>query len=332
MLTAQSRRRYPNNSVTSPITISGYTFLKDGLEFVYRGFSAFKSIENFRLGIEDTVLWSAFAESNVIEVFLYTPVKDWGTEAWDIPDIETIRSFLRQVPFYVNLCLLTDDDSSKIQPAIDIVNQLAVDKFPNLILRIGNEPLTNKTINCEALRSACEASGYLYTSGIYEDDTKFFGQFWVDHSSRDNEWPRKAKNLIDAYNGGGPNNPSEPALKIPCIENEPIRPDEDGYNENDFYAYAAICRSCGSGGTFHYNGGKFNTLPTDRDNPCKDAFLRGLNIFSSSSRLYRRIDEHGNTLRTYIFGNNMIRIRPVTLTAPESGWTSLDEFGICWSK
>jgi hypothetical protein len=331
-----SIQTYGGSSTIESLYIDSFLIkTESGKEFVYKGFSGFKALNDLSKGVDLTPLFNYFNEENVIRIFNYTPVADWGTNAWDVPSINTIRDFIKlceQNGKHVAMNLLTDDSPTRVLEAINIVNQLAGDKFPNLMLQIGNKPFTHKNINCLALKDACEKSGYIYSSGIYEDNTKFFGQIWLDHSARDNEWPRKAKNLIDAYNGGGPNNPAEPKLIMPCIEDEPIRPDECGYNELDFYAYAAICRACGNGATFHYNGGKVNQLPDANDTKCLVAFRKGLNIFSSTSRAYRRIDELGQTLRTYVFGPNMIRVRPLNKTAPETGWNSLDDFGVCFSR
>lgn len=324
----------------SPLAIDGHSFMRDGFMWRYKGFTGFKLCDLFSRGIDITPM--LLKDFNVVRTFLYTPVKDWGAQFWPLPSIDVINnyvSFLATLGYYVELVLLTDDDPASIDPAIAVVQGLK--GHDNLFLQIGNEPLTHKNINCAALKAVCDSSGYIYSSGIFEDNTKAFGRVWSDHSGGDSEWPRKPKGMIEAYTGGGPNSPNEPALKIPCYEDESPRPDITiGYQNGnqdltalDYYTFAAVASICGNGATFHFEPGKFGQPPNDFERKCADSFLQGLNVFPiTDNRDYRRIDEGSVTLRTYIIGNCMVRVRPTIKSAPETGWNSLDSYGICWSR
>ena len=112
---------------------------------------------------------------------------------------------------------------------------------------------------------------------------------------------------------------------------------------NLLYAYAASCGLMGAGATYHCESAKFSRLLTADEIRCKDAFLRGLNVFPLDAPLalssYDRIVEPGNeeggdnqSGRTYVVGNYSIRIHQKGTSHPESGWRNLDELGIAFSR
>lgn len=288
---------------------------------------------------------------NVLRVWPYTP---WPTNGWAWPSsTQVVFDFLavaKEEGFYVELTLLTDDDPARLGPARDLVTALSANRqIENVLLEIGNEPTTHKNIDTPALRSVCEASGYLFASGDYESldlmPNRVFGSYSVDHSSRDGEWPRKAKGLIEIYDGWGPweeggdgtggvKHPAFPGVRHPVVEDEPIRPDQSGYNAEDYKAYGGVASIMGAGATFHYYGGEFGRLPDDNELRCAQGLAAGLNAFPADAPTgaYRRIDEGAGTLRTYIISNHMVRVRPTTGSAPEGGWNDLDGSGMFWSR
>lgn len=314
----------------------------DGMPFSMKGVTAFKLLNLFENGIHADFI-STYNDSNFFRVFPYVPKKDWGSEAWDVPNNKTIADFIYTMETlgkYVYLTLLTDDDLNRIEWAKDLVDYLSRFNFKNLLLAAGNEPLTHKNINVDALLQVLFDSGYLYTSGVYEDTHKFYGLFGEDHSARNSEWPVKCHNMLECYNGGGPNSVDEPATHVPWNEGEPIKPNEAlafGDEESvmkDYYSYTASCTQFGFGGIFHCETAKYCRLPNSFELKCYQAFNIGLNIFPADTALgnYRRIDEQGNTLRTYVVGNTMVRHRPVNFNCPEQGWQSLDAYGIAWRR
>ncbi|HMG19499.1 MAG TPA: hypothetical protein VK573_12295, partial [Gemmatimonadales bacterium] len=161
-----------------------------------------------------------------------------------------------------------------------------------------------------------------------------FGSHLTAHTRRDDEWPRRAHDLLEYHNGGGPHHRTDPAYRVPCVADEPAKPsDISGNKEQDYLAYAGTCALLGSGATWHCESGKYALLPTDEERRCAAAFLKGLNAFPDDAPLghYRRLDEQGGSLRTYAVGNCAVRIRPTTREAPEPGWRSLDPAGILWT-
>lgn len=309
-----------------------------GLPCRMSGISAFNLLDLYSKGLFPENFLSYFPESNLVRIFLYT---EWGADSWHIPNFEVAANFISymgKLDCRVLLTLLTDDDGNKIQKVIDLVKYLTGFNFTNLLLAAGNEPFTHKNIDVNALKNVLESSGYLYSSGVYEDLAKFYGNFGDEHSGRDIEWPRKAKDVIECYRGGGPNYKTEPACPVPWILGEPIRPDEAiGYPYNtelDYYTYGSLCGAMGAGGIFHFENGKLCSIPTNFELQCYSAFNEGLNVFPTDTALgnYNRIDEHGDTLRTYTVGDVAVRVRPIEGIEPFEGYNHLDDYGVCWIR
>jgi hypothetical protein len=308
----------------------------DGEPWRWKGVTAFGLLDRFakREDIEPFLL--EFAGYNVLRVFSYTPVKEWGASAWDTPDTETIRSFLAFVArygFFVELVLLTDDDTARVAPANRLIKDLA--GVATLLLEAGNEPSTHKAIVTHALRDSLESSGLLFSSGDSEHSDWFFGNYLTAHTGRDSEWPRRAHDLLEYFNGGGPNAPSDPAHRVPIVADEPIRPDQaSGDRERDFLAYYGTCALLGAGATFHCESGKFGRRPNDDEQRFAAIALQGLNAFPAQAPKgpYRRIDEGPNSLRTYVVEPFSVRVRPKTNIHPEPGWRALEPSGVLWER
>lgn len=294
----------------------GPIFTANGQPFRWKGVTAFGLLNRFAKGEDISGFLSDFDGFNVLRVFLYTPVKDWGASAWNSPAPDVVLAFLKAVEakgFYVELVLLTDDDATRIEPARQLVEALKAARPPNVVLEVGNEPQTHKAINTAALRATLAGSSFLYSSGDYEDSRKWFGNWIGFHSARDGEWPRRAHDAIDYFHGGGPNFPEEPALKVPAVCDEPIRPDQTaGNREQDFLAYFAACSLLGAGGTYHFESGKLGNRPTEDEKRFAAIALQGLSTFPADAPkgAYSRPDEGGATLRTYRVGPYVVRIRP----------------------
>jgi hypothetical protein len=255
-----------------------------------------------------------------------------GADVW----LEVL-DYLRVLDWRLELTLLTDDDPERIDQAERLVALLAAPLPPNLVLEIANEPREHKHVDVEALRTICEASGLPFASGLNAVDEPHFGSYITHHSPRDAEWQRKGgHDLMEFWTGAGPEAPHAPWL-TPAIADEPIRPDQAGYNAENFKAYFGSCALLGAGATFHYEGGKFGLRPTPDELRCAQAALEGLNFCTpgtpNNAPGYARIDEQGKSSRTYTCGGFMVRIPPLTTTeAPEAGWTPIGNDGILWRK
>lgn len=299
----------------------------------YRGVSAFALFDRFARGEDLGPFCRAYAGFNVLRVWPYVPSPPW-VPGWNPPPNGVIADAIRACAgfgFHVELTLLTDDDPSRLPWASRLVEYLAGQDLPGLLLEVGNEPAIHKDIHTQALRDVLARSGFLHSSGEYIDMTKFFGTYVVSHTERDPEWPRRAHDLFDySETDGGPHLPG-PKLKMPAVADEPIRPDQAGFNVQDFRAYFGACALLGAGATMHTETGKTAALPTAQELPCIAAALEGLTAFPEDAPLGRYNRPVERSLRTYVVGRHVVRIRPTTREAPMDGWTSLDPDGILWT-
>lgn len=317
------------------LSTHGPIFLCDGQPWRWKGASAFQLLDRFAKGEDLGAFLADCAGFNVLRVWPYVPAQDWGASAWESPAPAIVLAFLEAMAaagFFVELTLLTDDAPARINPTIALVRALTAARPANLLIEVANEPITHKAIDTAALRRVCEDSGFLFSSGDYEDSRRWFGSFLTFHSGRDAEWPRRAHDALDYYHGGGPNFRTEPACRVPCVADEPIRPDQAGFNEPDFRAYFGACALLGAGATFHCESGKFARRFTDAERRIAAVCLDALDAFPVDAPLgaYRRPVER--SLRTYVVGDHMVRIRPDTSQAPEPGWLPLDPDGILWTR
>ena len=189
-------------------------------------------------------------------------------------------------------------------------------------------------IDPSALKDALVGSGFPYTNGFYKDTRKHWGTYLTTHTQRDNEWPRRSHDALDIYNPPADAPAGTPAKKMPIILDEPAKlEDVGGDRVNDWKAYFGSGSFFGGGATFHSATGKFAQPPTGAEAQLAAAALVGLNAFpgrGAARRPYSRVDD--NTLRTYIVGHCMVRMRPTTPAAPQPGWTMIDSASILWRR
>jgi hypothetical protein len=300
------------------LSTRGPIFLAGGQPWRWKGVTAFGLLNRFARGEDIGPFLADFAGFNILRVWPYV---EWGATGWDSPPPDVTVAFLRRCAaagFYVELTLLTDDAPRRIDEARELVAVLTGAKPTNLVLEIGNEPTTHKAIYTPALKDVCEASGFLYSSGDYEDSRRFFGSFLTTHTARDGEWPRRAHDLVEFYHGGGPNDPSDPPHPVPIVADEPIRPDQAGFNDADFRAYFAAVSLLGAGGTFHFESGKYGQRPTPDERRIAAVVLDALNAYPADAPLGAYTRPVENSLRTYIVGAHMARVRPTG--PPPAGW------------
>lgn len=342
--------------IVEPLTLLGRdrrVFTRDGKPHTWMGLSGFPWCDRFARGDDLGPLLDPF------QALGYNLLRDWdyvtweGT-GWESQPPEVWLAFLQAMEargFYVELTLMTDDLPERYDVAKRLVTALANAKPTNLVIEIGNEPNIHKNIHVEALRATCEASGFLFASGLNDvPASEWFGLYLTAHTGRDYDWPRRCHDLLEYYNGGGPSAPTDPPHPVPCVSDEGLQPQRPppaasglAYQNgdlvktgHDYRAYSGGCVIMGPGATFHWEGGKFGLPPTPEELHCAEESYLGLSAFpaGSSNLGYRRIDEQGKTSRTYCAGPSMVRIRPETTTAPEPGWTCLDpdHAGILWTR
>lgn len=328
------------------LTIDGKAYRLNGELWTYAGSTDFKMARLLADGVDvsPVVRQRKSAGANAVRLFDYVPVKDWGNTAWDSPSIaDTVAAirWLNAQGLFVELTLLTDDDPNRIPPAIRLIEAVSGLRL-GLRLEAGNEPNTHKSINTHALIPAMQASGYQWSTGDYENSAYWRGTFGTFHPARTFDFVRRAHDAYEYWNGGGPNSPSEPPCRVPWDNDEPIRPDQCGFDRVALRAHGGATKQFCGGGTAHTESGKFSRLWTEPEESCVREFYRGLHAFPAgiqNSPDYRRIVEPGNEpggprefARTYVVGNSMVRCQQVGTACPEPGWTSLDEDGILWTR
>jgi len=284
-----------------------------------------------------------YNRSNRVRNFAYTPTADWGSNAWGFPTNEDVRKYIEYTLSKgkaTSLCLLTDDNGLRVQQAKDLITYLNQFDFPGLLLEAVNEPLTHNKTDPGELKNSLSNSKYLWGSGIYEDLRKFFGKVGYYHHPRKDDWPRTAKDTIEAYTGGGPNSSDEPACKVPWIHDEPIRPDQAGYNTLDFYAFGALASLCSAGATFHCLSAELGNLPSDEEYSCYKALMDGMDVFPNDAPLgqyehLRDLEEclpdgtPTTCLRVFRVGKFVVVVRPKDVKIP-SNWKALDDYKTCY--
>lgn len=324
---------FTDGSISLPLTVDNHIYRRNGEAHRVKGISAFKLLNKFESGEDISPFLDCFPKANRVRIFLYVP---WTGTGWVYPSNSAALDFLQFLGdrgIDAEFTLGTDDDYSAVNKARILLNFLQ-GKVNNLVLEAVNEPLIGDKLNPRLFEGMMEDSGFLYSSGVYEDTTKFFGNRLTFHSPRDGEWMRKFHDALEYWSGGGPSFKEEPACKVVSEGDEPIKPSELSNPEKtlDFYTYGAGCALFTGGATFHCESGKLCTIPTQDELQCAEYFFKGLEMFPEDAPndfCYNRPEDH--SLRTYTMGNNAIRVRPNGPFVMEEVSTPLDEFNICYT-
>lgn len=316
----------------------------------YRGVSTFRLLDAWARGEDVSWIPRVFDGYNVLRVWPYVVWPD----GWDAPSNDQILSFVHWVEKHwpgwnIELTLMTDDHPSRYGWANRLVDDLAGAAFTNLLLEGGNEPLIHKRIEVQRLYASMDRSPYLWSSGYYEAEAQekewiLPGDYGTAHTPRAKDWARRGHDLLEYFNGDGPDVRHTPSRK-PWVGDEPIRPDQvpavlevaPGHVVSglaDYRAHGGVCAQLGAGATFHYAGGRQHKMPTDWERACAKELLKGLTAFPANAPLlpYSRIVEPGqiHEARTYVTGPYMTRVWQKG--APPEGFAAIDGEGILCRK
>lgn len=300
----------------SRLEARGQIFYQDGQPWRWKGVTAFGLQNRYCKGEDIQPFLKAFDGFNILRVFYYV---EWEGTGWTAPTDECMHNFLNfvgQRGFYVEMTAITGPKPlNEAQQLIDhLFNEFG--NHTNFMVELVNEPQHDDE-RVDPLKLHVPATSVLWATGGYDfthGDSMAGGKYGVAHTSRDDEWPRKAHDLLEYYNGGGPGSPSDPPHHFPQVADEPMRPDQAGYVATDFEAYFGVSAILGAGATFHFESGKYGQPPTPQEAVCAAAALRALDYFPADAPLgpYSRIDEQGATLRTYKVGTYVVRVRPTS--------------------
>lgn len=319
-----------------PLRADGGIFrTADGQAWRWKGVSAFRLLDRFARGEDIQPFLDAYRGFNILRVWPYV---EWGAQGWEPPSADVTRAFLAYVGargWYVELTALTSDETSRLAWAKTYIAQVGC--TDNLVWEAGNEPTTHKNIDTAALRSVLTTTGCLYSSGDYEDSSRFYGSFGTAHTARTDDFPRRAHDLLEYWQGGGPNTPADPPHRVPWVADEPAKPaDVPHATDGDWLAYFGGASVMGAGATWHCETCKYAQLPTSDEARIAALALQALNAFPADAPLggYRRLVEHDQPqeARTYAVGPFMVRSQQHGTSAPEPGWTAIDGNGVLWKR
>lgn len=325
-----------------PLHSSGHYFaLPDGTPWRYKGVSSFKLMHRWVAGEDIGPVLMAYAGYNTLRVWPYVNPKDWGADAWDSPSPDQAVQFVQTMAglgWRVEFTCLTDSDPARITQAKAFIAAFKAANLTSLFLEAANEPEVQHDgvkINTAALRPDLEASGYPYASGDYVDiNGRWYGSYLTTHTKRDPEWVRRTHDGLDIYNGA-PDDPASRPHHVPILFDEPAKlEDVWGDHVGDWLAYFGSGALFGAGVTFHSATGKLGLPPVGEEVQLAATGLSGLNQYppDAPNGAYSRVDD--NTLRTYIIGNAMVRMRPTTPNAPQPGWSEcpVEPKHILWTR
>lgn len=251
----------PSDAISSPITISGSKFLCEGKEWRWIGFSAFALYKQFLT--TDTLpfltsLRSVFSGDAVLRVFgmfkggLGAFVPSEHPTYYD--DLPLFAAFLAEEGFRMEFVIFADrqnvmpnDDEAAVhaQKVFD-----ALKDSPNVFVEWMNEPFKNGNFYRDVQRH-----GLLTSRGSAKDDVVVeepILDYFTEHTPRDGEWPRKAKNCYERSN----------KHNKPAVADEPMglaltpRAGARTNNPDDLADYFSVAALLGNGGTIH---GDFGT-------------------------------------------------------------------------
>ncbi|HXD20132.1 MAG TPA: hypothetical protein VN654_24120 [Vicinamibacterales bacterium] len=325
------------------LTTDRQIFRRDGEPWLWLGCSQFPLCSIFEHqgpAAVDRIL-DAYPGLRVPRVWDYVG-SGWGARAWNASPVSCwidFLGYLRDRGLYCNRTALTDDDPARLEPAKRTIEAITAAGCDNVLHECGNEPETHKAIDTHALIGVMQASGRLWSTGNYENSHHWRGTHGLYHPARTTDFARRAHDAVEYFHGGGPNNPDEPACRVPWVNDEPAKLQDVPRDWVAWRSHIAASFLFGSGFTMHSETGKFGELPTDDERTLWSLALEVLGQIAPDAALgaYRRIDaehEPGQTAlgRTYVIGNYMVRCQQRGTASPEAGWRPLDDVGVLFTR
>lgn len=150
-----------------------------------------------------------------------------------------------------------------------------------LVAETCNEPFKNG-VDVAAIGRL--GHGIVQASGNYDPPCLPALDYATDHPPRDNEWPRKSKELYDLYTGwdGLPG-----GVRIPWVNDEGMGADENNQPgkrsnvPNDFFDMGGCDALMGAGGTFHFTDGVYGRVPGPTQQACARSYVAGAKSFDA---------------------------------------------------
>lgn len=252
-------------------------------------FSAFRDwIHGERNKLESFAQWTLSIGANGWRVFGNWSRAEAALDFRTTPDyfqhLSAFCQWMLEHGLRLEFCAITDH----IPPSLSEENQFLQDcanvlrNFPNTFLEAANECWQNAATDDGS--AFVVPSGVLFCRGTAQtnDGLPIYtaapngASYSAYHSPRDAEFHRKGKDLKEIYDTYSTAYPT--GTRQATVDNEPTRPDQQGFNVAKFWQAGATRAMFGAGATFH---GGANTLqlcnvPPQSESDCAKAFIEGI--------------------------------------------------------
>ncbi len=294
-----------------PLHVDGKV-LRDstGAIWQWRGVTAFTLMQDVVRGVDvgPYLEARAHAGANLARVLMtMVNITDLRPEQYTDGQIGALLAAAHARGLRLELVALADAEGwplSKQQAQVQrIVDVVAANGCLDVV-EVANEPFPGKGNAGDPaaiMRGVRKPACVLIASGVYdppEDSTSMFVLDYVTfHSSRDAEWPRKAKDGQDYRDGfDWLSGASFPGIGKPVVDDEPMGADEidqpgkRSNNPDDFFWLGATASMMSAGATFHSTAGINDITPGPVTTTAEASFFAGLSAIPTASQtwLYSR--------------------------------------------
>lgn len=283
-------------SALVPLTIQGTTFRRpDGTIWKYRAVTAFSAFQDFLAGrdLAPYAAWTRSVGGNAWRVFYtwtitgFNPVKQLGAVTLR-NELEHFRAWMDAQGLYSHNVAWCDQDPDPKKGSLVVLSQgdrdLLLDTIVGVMqgrkVEVMNEAYQNGGYAMSGAPSPERFHGTLAMRSAVRDgeDPRLAGSLLgmtTQHDPRDDEWPRKAKNVLETtVQGIG----TIPPTKQPGVGGEPMGifeqdiPGSRTANASDVADYYAVAELFGAGACLHGDGTTLQrcTLPGPNAQRCAE--------------------------------------------------------------
>lgn len=275
----------PPKPAVVPIRARDGGFWAGDQAWKYHGVTAFSAVYDVRQGnwekLHRYLNWTQSIGANTWRVFCTWRNLNLRIDDHTIPALVALVDWLNErgtAVHVVTLCDQTSDSPVLISRAEQDAFVQSVDLAlanKRTLGELVNEDHKNGRIAARFPRTWLQNMPWTRSAPYYTELPTVPGEYldWTtSHTPRDEEWPRKAKELLDISRLGWPIEVRQPdgtmkkvgdffPTHLPAVAGEPINMDEAGRASN-YGDYLAVCDLYGAGGCLH---GGFASLPQARD-------------------------------------------------------------------
>lgn len=332
-----------------PLHTDGATFrTPTGAVWKWHGASAFRMLRQYLDGadLSPVFAWARPLGVNTFRVFTRLSWANLRETGYTDAQLVAFVRLLASQGFRVELVALADCavpgwqlTLGQQQAHVARIGRVAGNE-PNFFGELANEP-SHQSNRVDPL--AFDKPPGLWSRGSSHNDEAPIIPAWsylTDHGPRDNEWPRKAKNMAEFTTLGYGN---QPALHVPAVGDEPQRIDRAAsLVAADHADYAAVAALYAAGSTIHTQSlGKDGVVPTGAEQACAEAIAAAWRDIPNDAQTgtYSRgglaespiVQDDATCLRSFamISGSKavVVRVRPTDAPQARDGWRIVREIG-----